>query len=110
MENFNLKKFLVENKLTNNSKMLNEVQLDSKNQKIKDNVLYLNYENSPVFGKLTSKEFKVTIAGPKDNPKNQKYMIYWKEDTPNWEWEAGNMKPRLRNSIIAKAKKLIPIK
>jgi len=36
MENFNLKKFLVENKLTTNSKMLNEVQLDPENQKLKD--------------------------------------------------------------------------
>ena len=35
MENFNLKKFLVENKLTSNSKMLNEVEfLVGRNQKI----------------------------------------------------------------------------
>ena len=35
MEDFNLKKFLVENKLTTNSKILNEVQLDPENQKLK---------------------------------------------------------------------------
>jgi len=35
MDNFNLKKFLVENKLTSNSKMLNEVEfLVGRNQKI----------------------------------------------------------------------------
>ena len=37
MENtFDLKKFLVENKLTTSSKILNEVQLDPKNQELKN--------------------------------------------------------------------------
>ena len=36
MDNFNLKKYLVENKLTTSSKILNEVQLDPKNQELKN--------------------------------------------------------------------------
>jgi len=51
MENFNLKKFLVENKLTTNSKMLNEVQLDPENQKLKDYYIdaYLNITVDPYY-------------------------------------------------------------
>jgi len=51
MENFNLKKFLVENKLTTNSKMLNEVQLDPENQKIKDQYInaYLDMTVDPYY-------------------------------------------------------------
>ena len=36
MDNFDLKKYLVENKLTTSSKILNEVQLDPKNQELKN--------------------------------------------------------------------------
>lgn len=51
MENFNLKKFLVENKLTTNSKMLNEVQLDPENQKLKDRYIdaYLDMTIDPYY-------------------------------------------------------------
>jgi len=51
MENFNLKKFLVENKLTTNSKMLNEVQLDPENQKLKDYYIdaYLDMTVDPYY-------------------------------------------------------------
>ena len=51
MENFNLKKFLVENKLTTNSKMLNEVQLDPENQKLKDYYIdaYLDITVDPYY-------------------------------------------------------------
>ena len=51
MENFNLKKFLVENKLTTNSKMLNEVQLDPENQKLKDYYIdaYLDMTIDPYY-------------------------------------------------------------
>ena len=51
MENFNLKKFLVENKLTANSKMLNEIQLDPENQKLKDRYIdaYLDMTIDPYY-------------------------------------------------------------
>lgn len=51
MENFNLKKFLVENKLTTNSKILNEVQLDPENQKLKDYYIdaYLDITVDPYY-------------------------------------------------------------
>jgi hypothetical protein len=51
MENFNLKKFLVENKLTTNSKMLNEIQLDPENQKLKDYYIdaYLDMTVDPYY-------------------------------------------------------------
>ncbi len=52
MENFNLKKFLVENKLTTNSKMLNEVQLDPENQELKNRYIdaYLDITIDPYAG------------------------------------------------------------
>jgi hypothetical protein len=51
MENFNLKKFLVENKLTTNSKMLNEIQLDPENQKLKNYYIdaYLDITVDPYY-------------------------------------------------------------
>ena len=77
---------------------------------IEDNILYLDYSDTPSFDGLKSKEFKVIISGPEDEPKNQKYMIYWKEDSKEWEWESGQMKRQLRSSIVSNAKKHIPIK
>ena len=88
--------------------LLNEVNKPS--VKVKDNILYLDYKNTPSFDGLKSKVFKVIIAGPKNEPKNQKYMIYWKEDSKDWKWEAGQMKRQLRSSIVSNAKKQIPIK
>jgi hypothetical protein len=85
-------------------------EVNNPTSEVKGNVLYLDYKDTPSFGGLKSKTFKVSISGPKDEPKNQKYMIYWKEDSKDWEWEAGEMKRQLRSSIISKAKKQIPIK
>ena len=93
-------------------KLLSEVNSRPKIE-IEDGEMYLDYSGSTgtsSFGGLKSPVFKVTIVGPKDDPKNQKYMIYWKEDTEDWEWERGNMKRQLRNSITSYAKRYLPIK
>ena len=106
MDNFDLKKYLAEGRL------LSEVNSKPKIE-IEDGEMYLDYSGSTgtsSFGGLKSPVFRVTIIGPKDDPKNQKYMIYWKEDTEDWEWERGNMKRQLRNSITSYAKRYLPIK
>ncbi len=59
------------------------------------------------FDKLKNSEFKIRIAG---EGKDQDYMIFWKEDTKNWEWEAGNMKRQLRSALMTIAKRKLPIK
>jgi hypothetical protein len=75
MENFNLKKFLVENKLTTNSKMLNEVQLDPENQKLKDYYIdsYLTYTIDPYAG-----EYDDDLASPSDIEDHAKEYGYEK--------------------------------
>ena len=108
MDNFDLKKYLVENKLTAGSRL---TEANSKPEiKVENDVMYLDYSGSvgtSSFGNLKSPIIKVMKAG--EEPRDQKYMIYWKEDSKDWEWERGNMKRQLRNSIISYAKRYLPI-
>ena len=108
MDNFDLKKYLVENKLTAGSRL---TEANSKPEiKVENDVMYLDYSGSvgtSSFGNLKSPIIKVMKAG--EEPRDQKYMIYWKEDSKDWEWERGNIKRQLRNSIISYAKRYLPI-
>ena len=105
---FDLRKYLVENKLTAGSRL---TEANSKPEiKVENDVMYLDYSGSvgtSSFGNLKSPIIKVMKAG--EEPRDQKYMIYWKEDSKDWEWERGNMKRQLRNSIISYAKRYLPI-
>ena len=74
-----------------------------------DNELFLDYTGTNKFGDLKSPVFKVEIGGPKNDPSNQRYLISWKEGgQAGWHWEAGNMKPSLKKSILSYAKKHLP--